>query len=286
MQHVSHINGNRYQVKSMPSIRAFVNASHHCNQDSLPLRFGFFYEKDQIIEIEQIGYRRAANHPDRFKIEGWIVNPDTNEKISGVFILTDGKQEGGHALVTAWRHDDSTELYLSEVVRSLRKEGYIDQQWLMAQHRLYVSGALRTHGDLMLLLATKMNEKQVSDFQKIIKALEEKIKRLEQDAIRSGAEMGNAGSQGSVIASSRGTLKAVREQVAHRGSYCTVLEFEDGTQWYMKTATFDRDGAVTQQAKELVGEKVRVTSWDPKNEPGKWSSQGYFRHIYLDRISH
>lgn len=286
MQISTQINGSQFKVQPMTVIKAFVNSSHHCNQDSLPLRFGFFFDKNQLIEIEQIGEKQSAKHPERFKIEGWIVNPDTDEKISGVFVFTNKKEEGGHVLVTAWRHDEKEEFYLSEVVKSLRKEGTIDQQWLMAQHRLYISGELRTFGDLLRLLATKFSSDKVSELEEIIKRLREKIKRLIDDIERSGKEMGVAGNEGAVIASSRGTLKKVYEQVAHRGSYCTVLEFEDGAKWYMKTATFDRDGAVTRLAKELEGEKVRVTSWDPKNEPGKWSSQGYFRHIYLDKISH
>ena len=66
----------------------------------------------------------------------------------------------------------------------------------------------------------------------------------------------------------------------HRGSSCTELVMEDGTRLYMKTITFDRDLQVTAKAKTLVGRKVKTSCWDPIREPGKWSSQGYFRNVY------
>ena len=76
------------------------------------------------------------------------------------------------------------------------------------------------------------------------------------------------------------TLIEVNERVMIRGSFCTVLVLADGTRRHMKTATFDKDGAVTKKAKELVGSRVRTTCWDPVGSPGKWSRQGYFRNIY------
>ena len=48
----------------------------------------------------------------------------------------------------------------------------------------------------------------------------------------------------------------------------------------MKTSTFDRDLFITQKAERLIGDAVKITCWDPVHEPGKWSSQGYFRGIY------
>ena len=54
----------------------------------------------------------------------------------------------------------------------------------------------------------------------------------------------------------------------------------DGTRLYMKTITFDRGLRVTAKAQKLVGKKVKTSCWDPIREPGKWSSQGYFRNVY------
>lgn len=76
------------------------------------------------------------------------------------------------------------------------------------------------------------------------------------------------------------TLVLVKEKQIVRGSSCTVLVMSDGSQRHMKTSTFDTDGAITQKAKTLVGTRIRTSCWDPKGNPGRWSSQGYFRNIY------
>jgi hypothetical protein len=76
------------------------------------------------------------------------------------------------------------------------------------------------------------------------------------------------------------TLIEVHEAQIYRGSSCTILIMGDGTQRHMKTSTFDQSGAVTQKALSLVGRRVRISCWDPIGQPGKWSSQGYFRNVY------
>ena len=75
-------------------------------------------------------------------------------------------------------------------------------------------------------------------------------------------------------------LAKVNRAVLHRGSSCTELVFTNGTRKYMKTSTFDRDLSVTKKAERLIGATVKTTCWDPVHEPGKWSSQNYFRGIY------
>jgi hypothetical protein len=48
----------------------------------------------------------------------------------------------------------------------------------------------------------------------------------------------------------------------------------------MKTSTFDPNGSVTAHAKTLEGKRVRISCWDPINQPGRWSNEGYFRNVY------
>jgi len=84
----------------------------------------------------------------------------------------------------------------------------------------------------------------------------------------------------SALLSAPDTLVMIKEKQLVRGSSCTVLVMADGSQRHMKTSTFDPDGAITQKAKALVGTKIRTSCWDPKGNPGRWSSQGYFRNIY------
>ena len=83
------------------------------------------------------------------------------------------------------------------------------------------------------------------------------------------------------ILSEPDALVSIKENQIVRGSACTVLVMGDGSQRHMKTSTFDPNGAITQKAKTLVGSRIRTTCWDPKGSPGRWSSQGYFRNIYV-----
>lgn len=106
--------------------------------------------------------------------------------------------------------------------------------------------------------------------------------KAKEDEARYKVEMAAASRDGSVATlSSPDTLTAVRESELVRGSLCTVLIMDDGRTLHMKTSTFDKDGSITKKAKGLIGSRVRTTCWDPIGTPGKWSSQGYFRNIYL-----
>ena len=83
------------------------------------------------------------------------------------------------------------------------------------------------------------------------------------------------------ILSEPDALMSIKENQIVRGSACTVLVMGDGSQRHMKTSTFDPDGVITKKAKTLVGSRIITTCWDPKGSPGRWSSQGYFRNIYI-----
>ena len=72
----------------------------------------------------------------------------------------------------------------------------------------------------------------------------------------------------------------MNRNIMHRGSSCTELVFSNGDRKYMKTVTFDPTLSVTSKAERLVNRQVKTTCWDPVNQPGYWSSQGYFRGIY------
>jgi len=76
------------------------------------------------------------------------------------------------------------------------------------------------------------------------------------------------------------TLIAVNRNIMHRGSSCTELVLSNNDRKYMKTVTFDPSLAVTTKAETLIDRQVKTTCWDPVNQPGYWSSQGYFRGIY------
>lgn len=106
--------------------------------------------------------------------------------------------------------------------------------------------------------------------------------KIEADEARYRIESSKAKSEGSVATLSiADTLVKVYEGVIVNGSLCTVLEMGNKRRLQMKVSTFDRDGSVTMKAKDLEGKRVKTTCWDPIREPGKWSSKGYFRNVYL-----
>lgn len=108
-----------------------------------------------------------------------------------------------------------------------------------------------------------------------------RINSLESENTRLQREVQQARQSGSSVAIKEGQLLTeVATDVMHRGSINTILKFEDGSQKTIKISTFDRDLSVTKKAQSLIGKNVKTTCWDPITEPGKWSSQGYFRNIY------
>jgi hypothetical protein len=108
-----------------------------------------------------------------------------------------------------------------------------------------------------------------------------RVDELEAELDRYKAEQAAAARERSeATLSSPDTLVDVREKQMYRGSSCTILLFADGTTRHMKTSTFDPSGEVTSRAISLKGRRVRTSCWDPIGQPGKWSSQGYFRNVY------
>ena len=277
----------------MQTVQVLVEQSTHCNQDSLPLRFGVHFSEDTVLSIRTDGKTYPDKNPDRYQINGVLSHPNIFNTIESRAVLTTRTRNGLPIIVTVWSHDAKTENHLSEVMRDLRKSGDLSPMWLLEQHRLYLSHELSTHSDLLRLLAKKVGSARHKELkaqtdlviQKLSETIEkhkEKAEKLEEENKQLIAERDAAKVQGSEVqVTEPNTLISADEDFFHRGSSCTVLNLADGTKWYMKTSTFDRTGAITEKAKSLIGEQVKVTSWDPITDPGKWSSQGYFRNIYL-----
>jgi hypothetical protein len=111
--------------------------------------------------------------------------------------------------------------------------------------------------------------------------LSSRVGELEAEVQRYKAEQVAATSERSkATLSSPDTLVDVKVNQMYRGSQCTILVFADGTVRHMKVSQFDPTGTVTRKAQSLKGRRVRTSCWDPVGQPGKWSSQGYFRNVY------
>jgi hypothetical protein len=303
-------------LKTADDCDAWIVARDHANSDSLPLRYGVHFDSDTPLRLRGVRFLyRDEQYPDRFHIEATF-EIEGRDSYPGHFVLGCRSGRNEPDVVTVWRGDVRTEFGLSELMVSLRKRGYVKPADLLELHPFYVSGQLSTAADLVHHLAVKMATGQVKDMEaevtkatataaKAIDALEKARRKaenaesvaLEATYVVSKLEAENAELKSEnarlkteesaalldgkeVTLSDPDTLVEVRENQLHRGSICTILIMGDGTQRHMKIKTFDQDGKVTEKAKALVGRRVRISCWDPIGNPGRWSSQGYFRNVY------
>ena len=281
-----------------------VNIIHkrHANLDSFPLRYGFSFSSDSTLELtySDSSLKPDKTFKDRYNIVADFMNPNNNNTETGRFYLLNQhkNQSASHdEVVTVIRTtgDTQTEHHLSAVIRSLRESGDISVAELIEMHPFYLKGDIKKHGDLIKILVQKKSSDEILRIQNIVDNSVEKYdklkleneqlmkdnKRLEEELDEYRKQEQIANTQGSTQTLEREKLlDMVNTEVNHRGSSCTELVMGDGTRLYMKTITFDRDLRVTAKAQTLVGKKVKTSCWDPIREPGKWSSQGYFRNVY------
>jgi hypothetical protein len=314
-------------LRSHRDLEVTVIARDHANCDSFPLRYGMHFECDAALPLRRTRFLYTDyQFADRFHIEAEFDGAD-GSPANGHFVITSKVGHNRPVVITVWRHDLDTETRLSEVMKLLRRRGFISPTELKALHPLYASGKITSHADLVHQLALKMSAGRVAEMEREAKSAAQradeaiaelaKAKRqveharqvaleaihvvdqleiknmtlstendalkteLEAERQRYKAEQAEASKERSqATLSSPDTLVEVREQQIYRGSSCTILIMGDGTQRHMKVSTFDPHGDVTRKAKSLVSRRVRTSCWDPIGQPGKWSSQGYFRNVY------
>lgn len=294
-------------------------ANEHANMDSLPFRYGFQFPRNTTVELYSASnWEQQTSY--RFKLNASFRDLQGNEH-SGTFILMK-TQSPLLKVVTVWRNDQKNEFYLSELMKSLRKDKKISVKDLIDLHPRYLSGELVTMSalfDALLMKKGSALKETDPDIEEKIKAkYEDQIKKLQNDTsrVREIAEVAVKGlkeqeninreqkndydllaaefeeykKENQRAASDRTTsfatlsgittLIAVNRNIMHRGSSCTELVLSNNDRKYMKTKTFDPFLSVTSKAERLVNRQVKTTCWDPINQPGKWSNQGYFRGIY------
>lgn len=292
------------------TIKILVEKRGHANCDSLPLRFGYHFSDDVVLELVQEKLIKLdEKYKDRFIYEAKIKLPNSENLMHGYFVVVDnGKAQS--TLVTAWRNDDrDAEYTLSEVIRALRKDGKLTPQDLVKYHPLYLRGEIKKHSDVVELLAKKMSQAEIESIKIMVDQIEENTAKIIaeknkiQEELATALEMNNilekklelesaekeryqkelalAQSQGKTATLSLpDTLVDVKEHQDYFGSDCTILIMGDGSTKHMKLATWDPTYSVTNKALELKGRRVRTTCWDPIGEEGRWSSKGYFNGIY------
>mgnify|MGYP001300309139 CR=1 FL=1 len=294
----------------------YLDSRGHANLDSFPLRYGIHYPYSKTIDLYNCcNWQKDQKFSDRFHVDANFKGKHNKEEF-GHFVLAEN-QFNNMKIVTVWKHDMEVEYKLSSWLRFLREGNNISVQDLIEFHPYYANGTATNFEEIYKLLLnrdvkkitnTKLEE-AAKDFQKEIENKQEeleallkiklkmsekntqlsneldqankKIKEFEQAKFEEENNKANAESGQKVIVTLGDKLLLIKvNDVLHRGSNCTELEFSNGEKQWMKKNTFDRFGLITQKAKSLINETVITSSWNPKSNPTLWKKQGYFRNIY------
>ena len=294
----------------------YLDSRGHANLDSFPLRYGVHFPYSKTIEIyDCINWIKDQKFSDRHHVDAKFIGKDNQEEF-GHFVLAES-QFDNMKIVTVWKHDMEVEYKLSNWLRFLREGNNISVQDLLEFHPYYANGTATSFEEIYKLLldrdvkkiTNKKLENVAKDFQKEIEAKQDelsdllkiklelskinsqltndldkaniKIKEFEQAKFREESNKAQSQNGEKVIVTLGEKLLLVKvNDVIHRGSNCTELEFSTGERQWMKQKTFDKFGIVTQKAKSLINETVITSSWNPKSNPTLWKKQGYFRNIY------
>jgi hypothetical protein len=294
----------------------YLDSRGHANLDSFPLRYGVHYPYSKTLELyDCTNWIKDQKFSDRHHVDAKFLGKDNQEDF-GHFVLAES-QFDNMKIVTVWKHDMEVEYKLSNWLRFLREGNNISVQDLLEFHPYYENGTATSFEEIYKLLldrdvkkiTNKKLENVAKDFKKELEAKQEeltdllkiklelsninnqlsndldkakiKIKEFEQDKFKEESKKAQSQNGEKVVVTLGEKLLLIKvNDVIHKGSNCTELEFSNGERQWMKKRTFDKFGIVTQKAKSLINEAVITSSWNPKSNPTLWKKQGYFRNIY------
>ena len=300
-------------------LNADLYANEHANMDSLPFRYGFQYPRDRTIELYKASdWEQQTN--DRYKVTASFQDARGNEQRGTFILMktqspilkvvtiwrNDQKNEFYLSeLMTRLRKDKKiTALDLIDLHPRYMSGELVTMSALFDALLMKKGSALKeTDPDIEEKIKAKYEDqikKLQNETSRVREIAEVAVKGLkEQENINReqkndydllAAEFEEYKKENQRAASDRitsiatlsgiTTLIAVNRNIMHRGSSCTELVLSNNDRKYMKTVTFDPSLAVTTKAETLIDRQVKTTCWDPVNQPGKWSGQGYFRGIY------
>ena len=291
-----------------------VVSSEHANCDSLPLRYGMHFESDAVITLKRVETSRKPQYKqDRVALDAYFDDAAGNEQF-GHFIIGERSGFDKPVLITVWRHDANTEEHLSDVMSSLRKRGTLSPAALIELHPEYLNGSIRTHDDLVLLLATRMSMEQVKQMKEVVansvkltdkviaerddaltranQAAEElKIVTIEKDQAqeenrKKDEEIARLQRQSTIVPmrgeivtpSNVATIDDVTVEVrGSKNQRAIILHMSDRTQ---RANNWERDFETRLKlALALKGRKVRTDVWNlPGTDTYKWEK--WFKNIY------
>jgi hypothetical protein len=229
--------------------RAYVRQKEHANMDSFPFRFGLHFKRDLILDVFDVtGWRRDDQFGDRFHVEASFRNPDLPKPVHrGHFVLLERTLP---EVVTVWRTDDvTTETYLSELIRNLRRDRFVTTDDLLKLHPEHVNGVLRTAAQLFARLVTDRTEAERT-------RLEAAEKRSQADAQRLLDELAYA-KRAAVAAEERAQQEASGRQRAERDRHEAeqVAYSQIQTANELQTAVAQRDAQIARLQKDLMDER-------------------------------
>lgn len=285
-------------------MEVIVQAGEHANLDSLPLRYGFSYDQDTIINLTSVEKTETQKN-GRIRVLGRFTD-SSGDCGAGTFIV-DINDPRGNILVTVWKNEDRyTEEGLSDTMKSLREAKLIRTQNLINWHPRYLDGRLTSKDDLLEIileefqpsneLIGKLNQEkdrlqsnlwnadyEVEQLSEENDQLSERNRQLEEAAQKRilEADLSNSIYRGEVIETSDANTLAKVER-GKRKKYngdtveCTYLHFAEetvGVRIMDKWA--DQTGEITTVAEGLIGRRVITSTWKPEIfPPDKW-----FRNI-------
>jgi hypothetical protein len=143
--------------KNLPAtVRVFIAVVEHANQDSLPLRYGFYFKHDSWVDIKRTSVPSRNKQEDNIEFTGEIMDHDGISH-EGYFVIRAFKND--YKLVTTFNKKVKTEHELSKVLQYLRISGRITCDWLVKKSPMYAKGKLNTHAAIVEALAEDISAK-------------------------------------------------------------------------------------------------------------------------------
>ena len=145
------------------NIKVHIPANQHANLDSFPIRYGYYYKENTIIDLYN-----CTNWSEKFKgeeneqtlVDANFLDPEGNER-EGHFVLFNKSMQ--HPKVgTVWSRDTSTEYMLSEHLKELRKNNQVNQDYLVKIHPYYLNGEANSVAGLIATIK-KITEENTKD---------------------------------------------------------------------------------------------------------------------------
>lgn len=226
-------------------------------------------EKNSTLRTVVAQYLKE--HPQVLAYDTWVLAPGETEIL--LVWLKEPENPNFERVFEAIKaeiYNDVSKYNTFEALLS-DKENQLKQEW----NKAFASNESRTNNDLF-----KDIDLEIGDWSNYL-FINETNNILQSELKQFRTQQSLSRTKGYVQTLERmKTLLAVNLDVNLYGSLCTELVMEDESRLYMKTSSFDKDLSITSKAQSMIGRKVKTSSWNPINEPRKWSKHDSFTNIY------